>query len=370
MASYDCLRLDDMFADSRCGDTYYCVDPLEDCRWEAFLQQHPHASLFHSTAWLRALANTYGYTPVIYTTSPLQRPLQNGIVFCQVDSWLTGRRLVSLPFSDYCEPLVDTPNAMERITAALDDSFPQNNWRYIEFRPLEPFQFNSELDRIIIKYTLHQVDLRVDIDTIFSNFHKSSIQRKIRRAFRENLVYREGSNQTFLDAFYQLLTFTRKVHKRPPQPKAWFTNLLNNFGEAATIRVAFKDDRAVAAMLTIRYKNTLFYKYGASDPGFHNLGAVHFLYWRAIVDAKAGGLEVFDLGRTDLDQPGLITFKSRWGAKQSVLTYFRFGAAGSSTHWFDVPALNWKPRAAQYVFAHLPDYALSKLGGILYRHVG
>src|SRR5256886_3244169 len=31
--------------------------------------------------------------------------LQNGIPFCVVRSWLTGRRLVALPFSDHCDAL-------------------------------------------------------------------------------------------------------------------------------------------------------------------------------------------------------------------------------------------------------------------------
>ena len=37
--------------------------------------------------------------------SPPDEPLENGFLFCRVESWLTGRRLVSLPFSDHCEPL-------------------------------------------------------------------------------------------------------------------------------------------------------------------------------------------------------------------------------------------------------------------------
>src|ERR1700688_3432928 len=89
-------------------ETTQLVDPLRDYRWEELVQRHPQASIFHSKAWLSALAKTYGYTPVVYTTSPKQQMLRDGIVFCRVESRLTGRRLVCLPFSDYCEPLVDT----------------------------------------------------------------------------------------------------------------------------------------------------------------------------------------------------------------------------------------------------------------------
>ena len=91
----------------RGGITAHEIDPLTDPRWDRFLQQHPRASVFHSTPWLEALRRTYGYRPVAYTTSAPHEDLENGLVFCRVESWLTGRRLVSLPFSDSCELLVD-----------------------------------------------------------------------------------------------------------------------------------------------------------------------------------------------------------------------------------------------------------------------
>src|SRR2546430_5296635 len=84
----------------------YSLDPLEDPRWAEFVQRHPRASVFHTPGWLEALRRTYGYEPVVYTTSLPRAELTNGLVFCRVRSWLTGRRLVSLPFSDHCEPLV------------------------------------------------------------------------------------------------------------------------------------------------------------------------------------------------------------------------------------------------------------------------
>src|SRR5690348_9279174 len=80
--------------------TTYQINPLTDPRWDCFLGRNPSASVFHSTPWLDALRRTYGYRPVAYTTSCPHSELENALVFCRVDSWLTGRRLVSLPFSE------------------------------------------------------------------------------------------------------------------------------------------------------------------------------------------------------------------------------------------------------------------------------
>src|SRR4051812_78616 len=89
-----------------CPLAVYRLQPLEDQRWADLVDRHPHSSVFHSVAWLEALHRTYGYELVAYTTSSAGEPLKNGLVFCRVASWITSRRLVSLPFSDHCEPLV------------------------------------------------------------------------------------------------------------------------------------------------------------------------------------------------------------------------------------------------------------------------
>ncbi len=62
-------------------------------------------------------------------------------------------------------------------------------------------------------------------------------------------------------------------------------------------------------------------------------------------------LRFFDFGRTDADQQGLITFKDRWGATQSVVTYSRYSVSEQGAHVFDLSAARWKSRAAKYMLA-------------------
>ena len=93
----------------------YKLNPLEHPPWGRFVACHPLSSAFHSTGWLTALQRTYGYEPVVYTIIPASTELENGIVFCRVKSWLSGFRLVSLPFSDHCQPLVDDPGVLHHL---------------------------------------------------------------------------------------------------------------------------------------------------------------------------------------------------------------------------------------------------------------
>jgi CelD/BcsL family acetyltransferase involved in cellulose biosynthesis len=345
-------------------------DPLTDSRWDSFLQKHPRASLFHSSPWLRALNLTYGYAVNGYTTSPPERELENGLVACRVESWLTGRRLVSLPFSDHCEPLVDRAEDVASIIARLEEETREEQWRYVELRSFNPTPIPCSVCMTSTQYCFHEIDLRPTIQEIFANFHKDSIQRKIRRAEREKLGYEEGSSDKLLAEFYDLLTTTRRRHHVPPQSKAWFQNLRSCFQDAFKIRIARRENKPLAAMLTLKHKDTMVYKYGGSDAANNNLGPMHLVYWKAIQDAKASGLKFFDLGRTDAGQAGLITFKNRWGANQYSLTYSRFALLEYPAHLFEQSPSKVGAITARKVIALLPNRFLSLIGRALYKHIG
>ncbi|MGA8813029.1 MAG: GNAT family N-acetyltransferase [Candidatus Sulfotelmatobacter sp.] len=370
MTSYGaCLELES--TESSCGlKTAQRIEPLKDPRWDKFLLKHPRASLFHSSAWLEALQRTYGFQPIAYTTSSAGQDLENAIVACRVESWLTGRRLVSLPFSDHCEPLVDGAEDRNVLMAALAREVEQERCRYLEIRPIERFEPVTSLPHTTARYAFHQLDLAPDVETIFGKLHKSSTQRKIRRAKREDLAYQVGSTKAHLDDFYRIFTLSRKRQGLAPQSKRWFANLMDCFGDALNIHVALKDERVIATIVTIRYKDTFTYKYGCCDARFNNLGCMHLLFWNVIQEAKAAGLRWLDFGRTDADQQGLITFKNRWGAKQSVLTYTRYGAVENSTHLFDLYSSKWKSKATKFTLKHVSPTLLPMIGEILYKHIG
>ncbi len=346
-------------------DGIYEIDPLQDPRWDELVAGHARASVFHSTAWLEALFRTYGYNPFGFTTSPPGARLENALVFCRVESWLTGHRLVSLPFSDYCEPLVDAAEDLPVFFVALEGQLQREKWRYIEMRPCWSLQVDTGGFRAAETYCLHQLDLSPDADTLFRNFHKDSIQRKIRRAEREGLTVEEGRSDSLLNTFYHLQILTRRRHRLPPQPRSWFRNLIDCFGEGLKIRVAFRGERPAAAILTVRFKDTLVYKYGCADSLLNNLGGTHLLFWRSIQEAKQSNMRVFDLGRSDQDDHGLITFKDRWGAQRSTLTYLRYPAGP-----FLRRSAGWKLKIANPLFAHMPDRVLSAVGNLLYKHMG
>jgi hypothetical protein len=345
------------------------IDPLRDARWSAFIEREPRASVFHTPGWLDALRLTYGYRPLVYTTSPEGQDLENGMVFCGVESWLTGRRLVSLPFSDHCEPLLGSTEDLECLLGSLRTNRKLGGWQYIEVRPTSENFRCAALEAEFgpsSQYFLDRLDLRPPEGELFRRFHKSSIQHRIRKAERSGMTHECGRSKDLLEKFYQLISLTRRRHGIPAQPRRWFSNLANCMGDALEIHVASLEKAPVAAIMTLRFKQTAVYKYGGSDPAFHGLGSVPFVLWKGIQSAKSKGVQTFDFGRSDYDHRGLLDFKERWGCTRTALTYWRF------------PAPVKKPlrpqrqplRLAKNCYRLLPSFVQRGVGEILYRHIG
>jgi Acetyltransferase (GNAT) domain len=340
----------------------YESDPLLDTRWAELVDRHPKASAFHSTNWLAALKNTYGYRPVVISTSRSTEKLSNGIVCCRIKSWLTGWRLVSLPFADHCDPLVEHPDECYPLVFHLSRQVDQGRWGYFETRPLSWKPDRGTSLNESARYYFHSLDLRRSEMELFRGFDKDCIQRKIRRAEREGLRDEQGNSNELLREFYGLLLITRRRHGLPPQPLGWFRELAIAFGPGLQVRVAYKGEQPVASILTLSHKKSLVYKYGCSDTRFHRLGGMQLLMWNAIREARHNGCEELDMGRSDADNPGLIAFKKNWGASMKALSYWRYPCG------IRARPMEWQRTFMRRLVSLAPDVALTAAANLLYRH--
>ena len=97
--------------------TFDIVNPLQLPDWDSLVLATGKASFFHSSAWAGVLCESYGYKPLYFCS------FENGhlsflMPFMEVNSLFTGKRGVSLPFTDFCDTI--TPNG-EAFRAAVDE---------------------------------------------------------------------------------------------------------------------------------------------------------------------------------------------------------------------------------------------------------
>lgn len=337
---------------------------------------HPRASVFHSPGWLEALRDTYNYDSFIFPAERSALSTAPGILLSRVRSWLTGKRLISLPFSDHCSPLVSSPAELRDLLADLKTLFSSEGWDYVEIRPMDN-SFDDVLQAAGFQrcdqYLLHRLQLNATADTLFRHFHKSSVQYRIRRAERLGLVCESGRSSRLIRDFFHLMTLTRRRQFLPPQPYAWFESLVRCMGEdGIDIRVAYKDQRPVAAVLNVKAFGHVCYKYSASDLQFKSMNATCLLLWHTVQDACRDGAQVLDLGRSAVDHPGLIRFKSNWTGEPTRLTYWRLQnpSIRSDTRRFGNWLGNWKMTGSKRMVALLPQAVLNRIGSMLYKHIG
>jgi lipid II:glycine glycyltransferase (peptidoglycan interpeptide bridge formation enzyme) len=265
--------------------------------------------------------------------------------------------------------LVDSAGDLAAMYEYLTHEIEARRWRSWEVR-LRSGTFLKDGGRPFrvaesAKYYLHELDLTEPAERIFSNFHRTSMQQAVRRAEREGLTCEAGTSPRLLAEFYRLFRLSRRRHGLPPQPNAWFRNLQACLGDRLAVYVARKDGQAIASMLMLSFKRSMVYKYSGSDAAYNALGGMPFLLWQAIERGQANGAKELDLGRSDLDQPGLIAFKDHLGATRSTLTYYtcpeRRAAAVHSGRLAHL---------VRKLVPLLPDAALDLTGRVLYRHLG
>ena len=340
---------------------FHQINPLDDVRWLRFTTSHPDASVFHTPEWLRALRQTYGFDCVAYVATGLTDEIESGQVFCRVQSWITGSRLVSVPFSDHAAILVHSPDELASMVDGLRNQISREKLGYVEFRPvrenLAAYGFVMSDD-----FYLHTIRLERDLDSIYAGFHKDCVRRVIRRAEREKLTYNEGSDDRLIREFYDLVVLTRARQHLPAQPIVWFRNLAGCMGDRMKVRIAYKDDKPIASILTLSHNRKMIYKYGCSDARYHSMGGTAYLFWQAIQDAKHNGMLEFDLGRSEVAHEGLIRFKEHWGANRIPLKYWRYPASAANH-------AGWTLKVAKPILAVAPPAALRIVGNLLYKHM-
>ena len=92
---------------------------LTDPRWAGFVAGHPGATPFHHPDWARLVAACYGFRAFAVVTTGTAGQIQAGLPVIEVRHLRGEPKWASLPFTDYCPPLVTTPQQEADLACAL-----------------------------------------------------------------------------------------------------------------------------------------------------------------------------------------------------------------------------------------------------------
>ncbi len=340
--------------------TIEIINPLEDGRWQPFVEASPDAGIFHHREWLALLRAQYGYSMHAHCVVAADGQIIAALPLAHVRSRLTGSRLVAVPFSDLCSPA--SRDGDERAIGVLLDSVRRQHERDgvdVEIRtPL------AGLGRPGACFYRHEVSLGPDVEAVRRGF-TASTRRAVSKAERQGVEVVRGTGTADLDAFYALHLATRRRQGVPTQPKRFIRRFGQLFKrDLGFVLLARWESQTIAAALFLGFNGVLTYKYGASHPAYLDKRPNNAVLMEAMRLGCANGYTSFDLGRTDLDNEGLRTFKRSWGGRESTLSYTVLSRHQPRSSQTRVPGL------VRSFIMRTPPITSRLLGEALYGHFG
>jgi hypothetical protein len=346
------------------------LDPLvasqflspKDERWLAFIASKPESTNFHHPSWLNVLAETYGYHPFVITVCDAAGKIVAGLPVLEIRSRFRGRRWVSLPFTDYCEPLYDDPESLHQLTNDLIVLYQVGAAPRIEVRWELPSQPEIQSQTA---YNLHRVRLNPDSQIVLKGF-KRTHRQNIDTAEERGVHIEWGTATKHLRDFYQLQLETRRRKGVPVQPWRFFDLLGKHIISQGLgfLLLAYKDAQLLAGGLFLHWQQTLTYKYAASSGEEQQYRPNNLLSWEAMCWGCENGYTIFDLGRSELANEGLCRFKRGWGAEETPLSYSVLSTKPPDTG--NGKLVSWMGRVVQ----KSPPWVCRFAGELLYRHFG
>jgi CelD/BcsL family acetyltransferase involved in cellulose biosynthesis len=293
-----------------------------DPRWLAFVASHDDALPFHRPGWLEAVSRTYGFRSFIVALARPDGNLAAGLPLMEIHPPLRAKRWVSVPFADYSPPLVTGGNA-EELVAAANRAREAAGAARLDVHAFVPGGVEQA------SAVRHILPLGPDLDAIFSTFSRSQVQRNIRKGETSGLTLRRGDSRSDLvERYFHLHLRTRRRLGVPSQPRGFFERLWTHVLEpgGGFVLLVESDGTPVAGAVFLLGKQTVVYKYGASEQSWWRLRPNHLIFAEAIRWSASHGFATFDFGRTDLQDAGLHAFKAGWGTREEPLVYTSYGA--------------------------------------------
>lgn len=294
---------------------------LSDQRWLAFVSSRREATPFHHPEWAQFVADVYGFGHFAFCLVDSQDRIVAGVPLVDVKTRLRKRSWVSLPFTDYCQPLVDEGHSTTFIEA-IDAARSSAGVVTVEVRG--PFPGTAAEETHMIS---HVLPLAEDPGAITDRF-RPAVRRNIRTGRRKGVTVRVAESRSeLLETFFRLQLLTRRRLGLPAQPRHFFAGLWERVLERdlGFLMLAHVGRRPVAGAVFLAWNDTVTYKYGASNSSYFSYRPNHVLFDEAIRWACLNRFQRFEFGRSSKSDVGLCRFKESWGPYAAPVPYTELG---------------------------------------------
>jgi hypothetical protein len=326
--------------------------------WRAALNKFIGVSLYHREPWLTVLRECYGLDLKMAALFD-SGELRSAAMFARCRGLRSNNRMVSLPFSDHGEVLASDELSRAALMRALAEAPLGKAMEVRGVAGLSPW--------VNVDCFFHwDVDLDRPFGRIYSSLG-SQVKHRAKRARKANVRIERSASLEYVERFYELQLETRRRFGIPPQPFRFFAAVHRAFSPTGDCETWFANSngRVVAGLIVLRDGDTVYYKWSARrEDG--PAGASHLL-GLSLIEEYAGRLKHLDLGRSDVRNEGLNSFKTSLGGKATALPYAFIPAAPARVS-SEVTGSGME-RFARAVWKRLPLPVTRVAGELMYRYL-
>src|ERR671932_1519123 len=235
---------------------------------DAHLAQEMTHTLYYTPAWLDLITELYGPSALPLTSTNASGRVTGYLPLCLIKSPVTGRRLVSLPFSDHCPLLaVDEASANDLVDQAILLA-QEKRAKYLELRAGINDVLASRPDLVTSDlYVRWLKPLTPDGDALWRSVHGSA-RGAIKKAERLGVHVRMTQDRAEMEHFYRLHLLTRSKNLgMPAQPRRYFFALWDTFAPHGAMQLWLAEWQGVvvAGSIYLASDRILKLAYNASD---------------------------------------------------------------------------------------------------------
>jgi lipid II:glycine glycyltransferase (peptidoglycan interpeptide bridge formation enzyme) len=306
------------------------TDNFDDAEWDQFVLDHPHGNIFQTSHISKVYEKTNKYESIRLVAKDEDSgnilALVQGSVICEMKGLLSS--FSSRSVVQGAPLFVDSDQGRKAVLELMSNynNLIKSKIVYTQIRNMwDTSNYHDTLTEMGYEYEEHLdflIDLNRDEKEIWSDIQKSR-RKGINRAERDGIVVRSVENKNELDLCYDLVLETYNRFKIPIADISLFEAVYDDLCDTgfADFFIAYKNEEAVGARITLNYKDMVYDWYAGSRQGVDYVDEA--LVWH-ILKTNAGKYKVFDFGGAGHpDKPyGVREFKRRFGGE--MVNYGRY----------------------------------------------
>jgi FemAB-related protein (PEP-CTERM system-associated) len=307
------------------------LDNKDMCaKWDDFSMREPNGH-HHSTSFLKAIRTSCNHKDRSLYAINEESEIVGVLPLIEMRSMIFGSHLVSLPFFNYggvlsqCEPVIEllAQGAIELANTLKVDNL--------------QLRFSSEQTCAAmadLSCESHKANMVLTLPEDIKLLGAGNGKKRAKLRSQASLAQRKAEENSvqvthafggieLLNDFYDVFSKHMRDLGTPVYSKSVFSQMLVQFGDKATVTVCYWDGKPASCGFLLALGNRLSIAW-ASCLKEHNWCSLNtYMYWNIIDFAMKNKFEIFDFGRSTLNE-GTYNFKLQWGCVPDICYWYNY----------------------------------------------